>query len=222
MKRVVFSLFIAIGAFLIGYGGFLFAQSVLFLIFPMPAFNVEPVAGGPRPYSSLQSHFRHCGDLDTQEVYSAVLAQESFGDGPILLEEFTERGGGYVDGRIAAGNVSGVEHSTIDDYALKNKTQKSLRKFFIDRGDVVFVTAKDETALSQDKSVPFEERLAKRFPGSERIVSLSNIGFNRDHTQALVYVSFYCGAQCAGGSLYTLDKTNGGWAVDRVIPLWEA
>jgi len=55
-----------------------------------------------------------------------------------------------------------------------------------------------------------------RSPVDSRAVvfEVSAVGFNNDHTRALVYIAHYCGSLCGSGAYYLIMKQNGGWIVD--------
>ena len=53
-------------------------------------------------------------------------------------------------------------------------------------------------------------------------VTLSRVGFNNAHTEALVYMGYECGGLCAEGFALFLVKESGGWKVDKKGMLWES
>lgn len=57
------------------------------------------------------------------------------------------------------------------------------------------------------------EVLAQQQREIDRYVSFSQIGFNPDYTQAMVYVYFECGWFCGGGDIYFLEQIEGEWKV---------
>jgi hypothetical protein len=52
------------------------------------------------------------------------------------------------------------------------------------------------------------------------IVSLSRVGFDNAHTEALVYMQYVCGGLCGEGLALFVVKENGAWKVNRVSMLW--
>jgi hypothetical protein len=53
-------------------------------------------------------------------------------------------------------------------------------------------------------------------PGSDAMVSLSQVGFSPDGTEALVHVAFNCGPRCGSTQLVLLARSGGnGWKVKR-------
>lgn len=57
----------------------------------------------------------------------------------------------------------------------------------------------------------------RRFPDSSGFVMLSRIGFNTQHTQALLYVGSRCGPRCGDIRFLLLEKANGTWTTKKEI-----
>ncbi len=60
----------------------------------------------------------------------------------------------------------------------------------------------------------------KKHPNSPGIVVVSRIGFNRERTEAIVYVGRACGSICGEGEYVRLMKLNGSWVVDDHTVVW--
>ena len=60
----------------------------------------------------------------------------------------------------------------------------------------------------------------KKYPNFDGVISLSQVGFNERHDQALVYVAYTCGGLCGSGSYVLLARTNGRWLILRDEGLW--
>jgi len=55
-------------------------------------------------------------------------------------------------------------------------------------------------------------------PGSDAVVSLSQVGFSPDGTEALVHVAFSCGPRCGSTQLVLLSQSGeNGWKVRRAV-----
>jgi hypothetical protein len=73
---------------------------------------------------------------------------------------------------------------------------------------------KEAQAKIQDyESSPFWLAFRKHYPLAWGYVELSRIGFNPDHTQALVYVTHWCGDGCMSGDIWFLTRTGENWTV---------
>lgn len=55
---------------------------------------------------------------------------------------------------------------------------------------------------------------------SRSLISLSNIGFNMQITQAVLYVGRWCGPKCGEGNYYLLNKIDGKWLITEEINSW--
>ena len=62
------------------------------------------------------------------------------------------------------------------------------------------------------------EEFTRRFPGAWGFITLSKVGFDDRHTEALVQVHFLCGVSCASDEILFLKKTGSRWVVIERIP----
>jgi hypothetical protein len=60
----------------------------------------------------------------------------------------------------------------------------------------------------------------RKYPTAQTIVRLSLPGTNRDWSRAVIYVDMTCGPNCAGGSIFVLDKESGAWRVIESSTVW--
>jgi hypothetical protein len=68
------------------------------------------------------------------------------------------------------------------------------------------------------ESFAFASEYAKRYPGTWGKLSLTKVGFNPAHSEALVQASFMCGGQCYSDEVLFLRKTGARWTVVERIP----
>jgi len=223
MKRIVSSFPAAVITFVIGISALFFSDYFIAWVSPIPIFpsRVSSDEGSGNSLACTGSSVPTANDLvdeDTKSIYSAIL--DLYKSNTIVLDEFTQQGGLIVDSDILSQNVDGADAAIVESYALRNKSSTPLREFFADRKDVVFFTKKDAKDFARNPSVEFGEQLRKRYPGAGQLISLSNVGFNKDRTEALVYVAYYCGSLCAGGSFITLKKPKDKWVVAYQRNVW--
>jgi len=64
------------------------------------------------------------------------------------------------------------------------------------------------------------DKFYQKFPKSGGYVSLSNVGFDKSITQALVYMVHWCGELCGTGHYVKLSKSDGKWTVTAVGMMW--
>ena len=112
-----------------------------------------------------------------------------------------------------------IDQSTADDFSAKN------RKHWVLTKSSLKLPVKFDMISDADLRSVFHGNLGdlewtnfyKRYPDSSGFIMLSRVGFNTEHTQALVYVGSRCGPDC--GDLYfsLLEKTNGAWAVKKEL-----
>ena len=85
-----------------------------------------------------------------------------------------------------------IYRSVIDQFTIRNQEKLSLKRSFdLPAYDLV---------SPQDKVLP--------------VFEVSAVGFNNDHTRALVYVGHGCGGLCGGGTYHLMVKMNGRWQRD--------
>jgi hypothetical protein len=73
---------------------------------------------------------------------------------------------------------------------------------------------KEAQAKIQDyDSSPFWLAFKKHYPLAWGYVELSRIGFNPEHTQALVYATHWCGDGCMSGDVWFLTRTGEQWTI---------
>lgn len=158
--------------------------------------------------------------VDASAVYAAVLSSSRFrNDRVLVITEKTNRGGTFMDEQIDAGHVPGADQDTIASYKTNNLTPGSLREALSKLPRVILWTEQDDETITRDDHYDME-LFYKKHPKSRGLISLSKIGLNYRHDQALVYFSYYCGPLCAGGSFMILKKTGAHWRVTRKNELW--
>lgn len=80
----------------------------------------------------------------------------------------------------------------------------------------------DIIIVNQEQSKNWEKLLATYPDWNFSILEFSNIGFNEDKTQALLYYGFDSGPGVGGGIYIILEKKRGKWKKKAVIPAWAA
>ncbi|MBK7708606.1 MAG: hypothetical protein IPJ30_23315 [Acidobacteria bacterium] len=62
--------------------------------------------------------------------------------------------------------------------------------------------------------------MKKRFPSLEGVVRVSRVGFDREETQAIVYVEKYSGPKSGLGEIVILNKIADEWKISERINIW--
>jgi hypothetical protein len=60
--------------------------------------------------------------------------------------------------------------------------------------------------------------IARKYPGAWGFATLTKVGFNKSHTEALVQINHSCGAVCGSSEILFLKRTNANWTVVERIP----
>lgn len=113
--------------------------------------------------------------------------------------------------------VPTLKRTTMDAFREANEHQTSFRRSFHFAVDYELVDPAQLDSVFKNGGWP---AFYKRFPGSPGIVAFSRVGFSRDGTQALFYVSHVCGELCAGGEYVIMEKRDRGWVIEKEIQMW--
>lgn len=112
-----------------------------------------------------------------------------------------------------------IDGSAVEDYEARNSRQWLLNKAsFKLPVKANLVTDLDLKAIFHGNWGDLEWiNYYRRFPDSRGFVMLSRIGFNTEHTQALLYVGSRCGPRCGDIHFLLLEKANGTWTTKKEI-----
>lgn len=72
--------------------------------------------------------------------------------------------------------------------------------------------------FANEETTPFWLAFRKHYPNAWGYVELSRIGYNPEHTQALVYASHHCGKGCLSGDVWFLTRKGEDWSVAEKLP----
>lgn len=97
------------------------------------------------------------------------------------------------------------------DYRTKNRQPATLNRSFNLKVDYVMFNLLANSLKSRPSPSGNRESY---------IVSLSRVGFNNAHTEALVYMDYVCGGLCAEGIAFFVVKENGAWEVNKGSMVW--
>lgn len=112
-----------------------------------------------------------------------------------------------------------IDESAVEDYEARNSRQWLLNKAsFKLPVKANLITDLDLKAIFHGNWGDLEWiNYYRRFPDSRGFVMLSRIGFNTEHTQALLYVGSRCGPHCGDIHFLLLEKANGTWTTKKEI-----
>jgi hypothetical protein len=172
--------------------------------------------GGPRPLGP-----------DDYAVYAAVLTHFATHDRPVTSARFiirdSTRSHGTLIPRISAdepaawarafGHATALKAAALD-YGVQSRRDTGLERSLPVEGEYVFAGDADLDSLRRsqpDVWAAFNAHYPQARPSG--LFTLSRIGFNADHSAALVYCLNEFGSLGAIGKLYFLAKEDGIWRV---------
>jgi hypothetical protein len=165
-------------------------------------------------------------DAEVSAVIKAALDSvfRTEGQSPsrIVLNDSLMSGWGTFDSARVARDLDRIQPATYSDFKGRAFPPSAYPKGFRYR-DAIFQsnTQRDSLSASQDKGVrvdalpdaPFWVAFAKKYPGAWGLTLVSRPGFNREHTEALLWIRHGCGTQCHSEELMLLRKEKGRWKV---------
>ena len=128
---------------------------------------------------------------------------------------------------------SKMDTATVLSYARLTRRRPLLTQFgypipivFISYDDVRRMEADGREILAAHPMPPdlpkrswgFWVELQRKYPGAWGVTTLSKVGFNKRHTEALVQAHQWCGDDCRVHETFFLKQTNGRWRVVERIP----
>ena len=123
-----------------------------------------------------------------------------------------------VEGEQTARFLSRISPDTKQDWTDRNKEHTRLPSpCHLAPECVVFEVADIAPLVKNDRAW---RGFMKKHPNSPGIVVVSRIGFNRDRTEAIVYIGRACGTICGEGEYARLVKLNNSWTVEDHTVVW--
>jgi len=172
--------------------------------------------------------FQRDETAEEYKVYSAILKAEHQADKPktiVIIKRTSENRPilpGSDDQKDILKALSPLTQETLMSYNSRNAAQTELgvNKFdFIAK--VALLNADEISEIFHREGLRDSwKAFYQKFSDSGGVIKLSRVGFAFDTSQALIFVSHYCGALCASGTYYLLIKENGEWKVKREQLIW--
>jgi hypothetical protein len=112
-----------------------------------------------------------------------------------------------------------ISPSAVEDYETRNSQKWLLNKAsFKLPVKLTLITDLDLRAIFHGKWGELEWiAYYRKYPDSSGFVMLSRIGFNSEHTQALLYIGSRCGPGCGDLHFLFLEKANGTWTTKKEL-----
>src|SRR6185437_10094490 len=161
------------------------------------------LATAQKPTAAVQRY----DDADAYEVYSLLLPNEesyTFAKDALMIQENTVAEDMYPVGPCLKSEDAKRFKAAIADYNRIYKTKWLLQRKFQITKPYRIVNAKVISTL------PDQPQSAVSY------VSMSPVGFNREKTQAVVFMESSCGGLCGSWQFHFLAKVHGEWNEVRV------
>jgi hypothetical protein len=158
-------------------------------------------------------------DLEPAEyaVYAVVL-DEKKNRTQLVIDEYTRIADlSNSDSQRILEQLAPLTKETYEDFVAKNEKPSKLTNEFNLKAEIKFLGKEDEVPQDRTKD-PWEAFHQKYRAGA--IHTLSRVGFNKDKTQALVFVAFICGGLCGEGNYFLLTKNEGQWKIEKKLFAW--
>jgi hypothetical protein len=171
---------------------------------------------------------------DDVAVYSAVFADvfQATSGTQIMIVDHTSKG--VPPGMWAVTSVQSADTAkfmaklgadTRQDYQLKNKQSVPLPgpcRLTPQCGYYNVVDLTGIVGMDKGKMEKGWKEFKKRYPTAPGIFVVSRIGFNRDHTEAVLYAAKACGNLCGDGQFIWIVRRDGSWVVAGQTTAWIA
>ena len=111
-----------------------------------------------------------------------------------------------------------LSKAMIDDFHAKNKTRVPLKDSFTVSSKRVFITDEDLKTILKDRLD--WKAFYEKYPNSQGVMTLSNVGFDAETKRAFVYVANTRGSMNGVGLYIVLEKQDGVWRVKEKATGW--
>ena len=167
---------------------------------------------------------------DAGRVYATVLEKlySLYGELPGLVVLTDRRGAPWIE---LPQHRSRIDSSTIASYRFSIQQRDAVRPVFKSVLPIKWIS---DTALKDleragaplaaaavrriDEQHPLWLAFHKKFPDAWGYTSMTRVGFNRDHTEAMVYSNHECGSQCGNSDFWFLERKGDNWYIVERIP----
>lgn len=121
-------------------------------------------------------------------------------------------------------SLPSLTKETIEDFRLQNKKPTELTNKFNLKVKINLLGEEFDRlfyeARQSDPEKDGWEIFYKKYPTSGGIITLSRVGFNKEKSQALMFVSHGCGSLCGEGNYILLIKKDNVWKVEQKLMMW--
>jgi hypothetical protein len=157
---------------------------------------------------------------DEEAIYRYILNEYSPSDNLIVIKEYAEDSH-FSDRTLDVLFIPDerVLQETMDDFIVQNKIPSPFAANMELGKEYVVLTKVEMDAIWNGEQDGWEV-FRKKHPDSYGIMNLSQIGFNKTRTQALVYYGEQVGQGMGSGSGCLFEKENGSWKLIDYLFMW--
>jgi hypothetical protein len=118
--------------------------------------------------------------------------------------------------------LSASREEAIKNYGIKNSAPLFLKQRFDVKSKCLLISEGELRAVftGSRNSIDGWTAYYRRYPSSPGFIRLSRVGFNRQMTEAVVYLERACGSLCADGSFKLLEKEGDRWYIRNSIQFY--
>lgn len=167
---------------------------------------------------------------DAGQVYATVLDKlySLYGELPRSIVLTESRAYSWIE---LPPHRSRIDSSTIATYRLYAQIRDAVRPAFKSAVPITWIT---DTALKEieragaplaaaaiqriDEQSPLWLAFHEKYPNAWGYASVSRVGFNTRHTEALVFTRHSCGSACVNADFWFLERKNDSWYIVERIP----
>ena len=159
---------------------------------------------------------------DEADVYRALL-RHSCGEQPFVVKDTTER---WWDTETETRDIesiklaAGAHSETITNYIASNQVEKRLTEEGLGV-NCPLVSSSTYRSFFDETGRGWRD-FYKTYPKTAGALSVSRVGFNDSHNEAIVYVATQCDWLCGHGEFTFLKKEGAVWRIKSSFPLWES
>jgi hypothetical protein len=192
---------------------------VLFLFIMVVGFGCRAFTPGatPKPLPDPE--------VETYRVYSALIEARYVANTNverIVIQDQTSLfGSDDLEARLKdVQQAFKLKRDILDSFKAQNQTAQPLIDSFKLSVEVVLVSQDELQKMFADPQKDGWETFYEQYPNSQGRMELSGVGFNKDMTQALVYVGNMSYSLAGAGYYYLLENQDGTWVVINETMVW--
>ena len=160
---------------------------------------------------------------DQQAVYAALLHKLYTSSNFVIMDTTATSPSGVEDTPAILDNIlqnmHGVDPETADSFRVRNNASFPVSPH-MDLGAPYFLLTRDQMKQLFNQNQDGWQLFYEQYPGAPGITTLSQVGFNLNFDQALVYVGTMSHWLAGAGYFVLLNKVNGTWVFDQQIMSW--